>query len=78
MPLLEGPFVIRNLIHLFNSALTIEGHGTHWSGCVLALVIAGAMPSAEFTAPHVDLGAADVGLRHLGDDTARRRRLHLV
>jgi hypothetical protein len=37
--------VIRKLIHLVGSLLSIQAQGNRWSVCLLALVLAGAMPS---------------------------------
>jgi hypothetical protein len=37
-----------------------------------------AVAPAELAAPDVHLGAADVGLRHFGDDAASRRRGHVI
>jgi hypothetical protein len=41
----EQPFVKRKLIQLVGSVFSIEGRGIRWSACLLALVLAGAVPS---------------------------------
>lgn len=37
--------MIRKLIHVVGSSLSIQAQGTRWSVCLLALVLAGAVPS---------------------------------